>query len=157
MVSILVCQRNVVTFNIQIQIWAVLTAYSNKGHHTIIVMFYFALYFIALSPSLTRHHHHPNFRSLFMQRVLISRSIFTFPLCFIIVVITFSSLLSLSDQRTLGRMIMESTRRILGHLLVCLVIRSHCSLINIVCFAHSLSHSLIYSRAYGKEVFVQCL
>jgi len=61
---------------------------------------------------------------------------------------------------TVGRMTMKSTRRVLGHSLLCSLIRPHCSLIRLLrtaralrC-AHSFSRSLTHSGARGKEVFV---
>ena len=68
---------------------------------------------------------------------------------------------------TLGRNGMNSMHRVLGHLLVCSLVRSHCSLICLLCtvcftyalrcaplrllrsFAHSLAHS-VHSQARGK-------
>ena len=53
-----------------------------------------------------------------------------------------------SVRRTLGRMTMKSTRRVLGHLLVCSLVPSHRSLIR------SLAHSLTRPRAHGEEIHV---
>ena len=61
---------------------------------------------------------------------------------------------------TVGRMTKKSTRRVLGHSLLCSLIRPHRSLIRLLrtaralrC-AHSFSRSLTHSGARGKEVFV---
>ena len=58
---------------------------------------------------------------------------------------------------------MKSTRRIIGNLLFCLLVRSHRSLIRLLitacfaralCCAHSFAHSPTHSGAHGKAIFV---
>ena len=58
-------------------------------------------------------------------------------------------------QCTVGSKYMKLTRRVLGHLLICSLVRLHCSLSNLLrtaCFAralrcaHSLAHSPLYKR-----------
>ena len=58
-----------------------------------------------------------------------------------------------SAQCTVGQNVMKSTRRVLGHSLVHLIVSSHCSLIRflrtaLICL---LARSLTRSRAHGKE------
>ena len=71
-----------------------------------------------------------------------------------------SFFLSISFERTLGRMTMKSTRRVLGHSLVRSLVRSHRSLIRLLrtarfaralrC-AHSLARSLTHSLPSSSE------
>ena len=67
------------------------------------------------------------------------------------------------DPCTVGEMAMQSTCRLLGHLLLRSFVRSHRSLIRLLRTArfaralrraHSLARSLTHSRAHGKEVSV---
>ena len=53
----------------------------------------------------------------------------------------------------MGRMTMKSSRRVLGHLLVHSLVRSHRSLIRLLGTAR-FARSLTRSRAHGKEVYV---
>ena len=67
------------------------------------------------------------------------------------------------NQRTVGRMTMKSTRRVIGHSILRSLVRSHRSLSRLLrtarfaralrC-AHSFAHSLTHSWARGKVVFV---